>query len=41
MFSELTKEGLIFVSIAWSSIAILTGWCIYKVLKSGDKLGED
>lgn len=41
MFSELTTGGIIFVSMAWIGIATLTGWCIVKVLKSGDKLGED
>ncbi len=35
----LTTGGIIFLSIAWGAITILTVFCFYKVIKSERKKG--
>ena len=38
MFSELTIAGWIFLVTAWGMVISITSFCIYKVIKQGDKL---
>lgn len=36
----LTTEGIIFLSLAWGFIWILTGFCFYKVLRNNTRLDD-
>lgn len=33
MFSELTTEGIIFVTLAWGTVGTLVAFCLIKVLR--------
>ncbi len=33
----LTTSGIIFLSLAWGLIIVLTGYCFYKVLRTEQK----
>jgi len=41
MFSELSTMGIVFVASAWLLVSSLTAFCLVKVLKSGNKMGEE
>ncbi len=34
---KLTTNGIIFLSLAWGIIIVLTGYCFYKVFKTEQK----
>ncbi len=36
--NELTTEGIIFVTIAWSSVTALVAFCFIKVMKGKKEL---
>lgn len=40
MEQSLTTEGIIFLIFGWGFVFSLTGYCIYKVLRTGKKLEQ-
>jgi hypothetical protein len=37
METSISTEGYLFITIAWGSVSIMLGFCLYKVLKTEPK----